>query len=173
MIRYDTIRSVNNMRDNTKKENKNNIDPQIITILQKDGRTPFAQIAKKLGVSTGMIRLHYQRMVEKGILQIAAIINPMLMGNPKMAIIGIKADGSRLREIADEVAAFEEVIYLVLLTGSYDLIIELVCKDKNHLLNFLTNKLYKVDGIRDTETFMYLEIIKEDYSYNFNPKEKP
>ncbi len=147
----------------------NNIDLQIIDFLQKDGRMPLAKIAKELNVSTGTVRLHYQRMVEKGILQIAAITNPMLLGQSKMAMIGIKADGARLREIANEVSAFEEVIYLILVTGSYDLMAEVVCSDKNHLLDFLTNKLYKVKGVRDSETFMFLEIIKEEYTYNLNP----
>ena len=148
------------------------IDLQIIDFLQKDGRMPLAQIAKKLNVSTGTVRLHYQKLVKKGILQIAAIPNPMLIGRSKMAIIGIKADGARLREIANEVSAFTEVIYLVLVTGRHDLIVEVVCSDKDHLLDFLTNKLYKVEGIRDSETFMFLEIIKEEYTYNLNPNGK-
>ena len=143
-------------------------DLKIIDILQKHGRMPFAKIAQELGVSTGMVRQHYQKLVDRGILQVAAITNPMLMGQSKMAMIGIKADGQRLREIAEEVSSFDEVIYLILVTGSYDLIAEVVCSDKNHLLDFLTNKLYKVEGIRDSKTFMFLEIIKEEYTYDLN-----
>lgn len=147
------------------------IDLQIINNLQKDGRMPFSQIAKQIDVSTGTVRLHYQKLIKKGILQIAAITNPLLMDQSKMALIGIKADGYRLMDIADEISTFEEVIYLVLLTGSYDLFAEVVCRDKDHLLDFLTNKLYKVKGVRDSETFMYLELIKEEYTYNLIPKE--
>lgn len=147
------------------------IDLQIINNLQKDGRMPFAQIAKQIDVSTGTVRLHYQKLIKKGILQIAAITNPLLMDQSKMALIGIKADGYRLMDIADEISTFEEVIYLVLLTGSYDLFAEVVCRDKNHLLDFLTNKLYKVKGVRDSETFMYLELIKEEYTYNLIKEE--
>ena len=124
---------------------------------------PFAQIAKHLNVSTGMVRIHYQKLVEKGALQIAAITNPMYIGRSKMAMIGIRVDGSRLKEIIKEISAFEEVIYLVFLTGNYDLLAEVMCEDKEHLLNFLTEKLYKVKGVRNSETFMYLDIIKEDY----------
>jgi Lrp/AsnC family transcriptional regulator for asnA, asnC and gidA len=124
---------------------------------------PFSQIAKKLDVSTGTVRLHYQKMIEIGALQIAAITNPLLIGQSKMAMIGIKADGYRLRDIAKEISAFEEITYLVISTGSFDFFAEVVCKDKNHLLDFLTNKLYKIEGVRDSETFMFLEIIKEDY----------
>ena len=144
------------------------IDLKIINFLNKDGRTPFAQIAKELGVSTGMIRQRYQRLVQEGVLQIVAITNPLLMGFATMAQIGVKADVSRLEEIADEIAEFEEVIYLVLLTGSYDLHVEVVCRDKAHLLNFLTKKLHAIEGVKEAETFMYLRIAKENYGWAGN-----
>jgi len=144
------------------------VDLKIINFLNKDGRTPFAQIAKELGVSTGMVRQRYQRLVQEGVLQIVAITNPLLMGFATMAQIGVKADVRRLEEIADEIAQFEEVIYLVLLTGSYDLHVEVVCRDKAHLLNFLTKKLHAVEGVKEAETFMYLRIAKENYGWAGN-----
>ena len=143
-------------------------DFQIIRILNNDGRTPFAQIAKQLGVSTGMIRQRYQRLVKDGILQIVAITNPLLMGFATMAQIGVKVDITRLEKIADEIALFDEVIYLVLLTGSYDLHVEVVCRDKIHLLEFLSNKLHAVEGVKEAETFMYLRIAKENYGWAGN-----
>ena len=141
------------------------IDLRIITILNEDGRTPFSQIAQHLGVSTGMIRQRYHRMVQDGILQVVAVTNPLLMGFNTMAQIGVKVDGSRLQEIADQIANFEEVIYLVLLTGSYDLHIEVVCRDQAHLLDFLTSKLHSVEGIKDTETFICMRIAKEVFTW--------
>jgi Lrp/AsnC family transcriptional regulator for asnA, asnC and gidA len=159
---------MNGSDEESRRQKISSFDLQIIEILQEHGRKPFAKIAQDLGVSTGMVRQHYQKLVDRGILQVAAITNPMLMGQSKMAMIGIKADGQRLREIAAEVSGFDEVIYLILVTGSYDLIAEVVSSDKNHLLDFLTNKLYKVEGVRDSETFMFLEIIKEEYTYDLN-----
>lgn len=148
------------------------IDLQIIRFLSKDGRTPFAQIAKELGVSNGMVRQRYQRLVQDGVLQIVAITNPLLMGFATMAQIGVKADVSRLEEIAEEIAEFEEVVYLVLVTGSYDLHVEVVCRDKIHLLNFLTKKLHGVKGVKEAETFMYLRIAKENYGWAGNMGDK-
>jgi len=141
------------------------IDLHIIKILNQDGRTPFSQIAKRLSVSTGMIRQRYHRLVQEGVLQVVAVTNPLLMGFTIMAHIGVKAEVSRLKEIADQIAAFEEVIYLVLLTGSYDLHIEVVCRDQAHLLNFLSNKLHSVEGIKDTESFICMQIAKEVYTW--------
>ena len=142
------------------------IDLKIIKFLDEDGRMPFAQIAKRLGVSTGMVRQRYHRMIEEGILQIVAVTNPVVMGYAIMAIIGVKTAVNRLEEIADKIAEFEEVTYLVLTTGSFDLHIEVVCRDNDHLLEFLTKRLHAVEGIREAETFIYLKIVKENYSWS-------
>ncbi len=141
------------------------VDLQVIRILNEDGRTPFSQIAQRLGVSTGMIRQRYHRLVQDGVLQVVAVTNPLLMGFTTMAQIGAKVDVGRLQEIAEQIASFEEVIYLVLLTGSYDLHIEIVCRDMPHLMDFLTNKLYSVEGIKDSETFICMHIAKEVYTW--------
>ena len=148
--------------------NTDKIDLQIIKILNEDGRASFAHIAQTLGVSPGMIRQRYNRLVEEGLLQVVAITNPMLMGFTTMAQIGVKVNVNRMQEIADQIASFEEVIYLVLLTGSYDLFVEVVCKDRNHLLDFLTNKLHSVEGVKEAETFVYLRIAKEVYTWAGN-----
>lgn len=141
------------------------IDLDIIITLKKDGRTPFAQIAQRLGVSTGMIRQRYQRMVKEGVLQVVAVTNPLLMGFSTMALIGIKVDGARMEEVAEKITALEEVIYLVLTAGAYDFFAEVVFRDNQHLLEFLTYRLRTIEGIRETETFMYLKIVKEIYSW--------
>jgi Lrp/AsnC family transcriptional regulator for asnA, asnC and gidA len=139
------------------------IDHQIISILQKDGRVPFAQIAKQLKVSAGMIRIRYSRLAEMGVLRVVAITNPLRMGYQTMAMIGIKVDGRSLRKVADKIAALDEVIYLIIVSGTYDIIAEIVCRDQDHLLQFLTDRLYKIEGVREAESFMHLKIVKEIY----------
>ncbi len=141
------------------------IDLEIIKALKQDGRTPFAQIAQRLGVSTGMIRQRYQRLLREGVLQVVAVTNPLLLGFSTMAMIGIRVEGARLQDVAEEIAGLEEVIYLVLTAGAYDLFAEVVFRDNSHLLDFLTNRLRTIAGIRETETFMYLKIVKEIYSW--------
>jgi Lrp/AsnC family transcriptional regulator for asnA, asnC and gidA len=139
------------------------IDHQIIAILQQDGRVPFAQIAEQLNVSAGMIRLRYNRLAEMGVLRVVAITNPLRMGFQTMAMIGIKADGKNLLEIADKIAALDEVIYLIVVSGAYDILAEIVCRDQKHLLQFITERLYKIEGVRESESFMHLKIVKEVY----------
>ena len=139
------------------------IDEKIIAILQKDGRASFAQMAEDLKVSAGMVRVRYNRLVDMGVLRVVAITNPLRMGYQTMALIGIKVDGARLIQVAEQIAALEEVIYLIIVSGAYDIVMEVVCRDQKHLLEFLTERLYKIEGVRESESFMHLKIVKEVY----------
>ena len=139
------------------------IDRQIIDALQRDGRVAFAQIAEQLSVSPGMIRLRYNRLVEQGVLKVVAITNPLRMGFKTMAIIGIRADGSKLLQVAEKISGLEEVIYLVISSGRFDLFAEVVCRDHEDLLRFITEKLSTIDGVRESESFIHLKIFKEVY----------
>jgi Lrp/AsnC family transcriptional regulator for asnA, asnC and gidA len=144
-------------------ENLDEIDRYIIDILRQDGRTAFAKIAQHLKVSPGMIRVRYNRLVELGILKVAAITNPLRMGYKTMAMVGIRTDGNRMLEVAEKVASFEEVIYLIVVSGRFDILTEVVVKDHADLLRFITERLYSVEGVRESESFMHLKIAKEIY----------
>jgi Lrp/AsnC family transcriptional regulator for asnA, asnC and gidA len=139
------------------------IDQHIVAALHKDGRMAFSQIAEQLGVSPGMIRMRYQRLVEQGFLQVVAITNPLRPGARMMSLIGIRAEPRRMLEVAEKVAALDEVIYLVVTSGKYDILAEVVCSDQADLLRFLTEKLYPIDGVRESESFVHLKIVKEIY----------
>ena len=138
-------------------------DLSIIESMQKDGREAFAQIAERLNVSPGMIRQRYNRLVEMGYLKIVAVTNPLMMGIRTMALIGIRTDGHKLMQVAEKISNLDEVVYLVIVSGRYDIICEVFCRDHEDLLKFLTEKLAKIDGIRETESFMHLKIMKEIY----------
>jgi Lrp/AsnC family transcriptional regulator for asnA, asnC and gidA len=151
------------MRLPTDKINLDTVDRKILAALRADGRAPFTQIAGQLNVSPGMIRMRYNRLVEAGLVRVVAISNPLRMGYSTMALIGIRADGGQLMEIAEKIAALDEVIYLIITSGAYDIMAEVICRDRAHLLQFLTERLYKIEGVRESETFMHLKIVKEVY----------
>ena len=138
-------------------------DLKILEILRKDGRATFAEIAAQLQVSPGMIRQRYNRLVEQGYLKVVAITNPVHRGLKTMALIGVRTDGNQMLKVADKIAKLKEVVYLVVVSGRYDIMIEVFCRDHEDLLNFVTEKLYGIDGVRETETFMHLKIVKEVY----------
>ena len=139
------------------------IDLHIIEAMRKDGREAFAQIAEQLNVSPGMIRQRYNRLVEMGYLKVVAVTNPLMMGVRTMAMIGIRTDGRKMLEVAERLTKFDEVVYAVVVSGRYDLMIEVFCRDHEDMLKFMTGKLAKVDGVRETESFMHLKIVKEIY----------
>ncbi|MBI3164322.1 MAG: Lrp/AsnC family transcriptional regulator [Anaerolineales bacterium] len=139
------------------------IDRHIITALRADGRVAFAQLAEQLKVSPGMIRQRYNRLVDLGYLKVVAVTNPLMMGKRTVTMIGIRTDGRKMMEVANKIAKFDEVVYIVATSGRYDLMLEVFCQDHEELLNFMTEKLAKVDGVRETESFIYLKIVKEIY----------
>ena len=139
------------------------IDLKIIEALRKDGRVAFTQIAEQLSVSPGMIRQRYTRLVEQGFLKIVAITNPVRMGFRTMAMIGIRAEGSKLLQVAEKVSRLDEVIYMIISNGRFDIFAEVVCRDHEDLLRFITEKLSTIDGVRESESFIHLKIAKEIY----------
>jgi Lrp/AsnC family transcriptional regulator, regulator for asnA, asnC and gidA len=138
-------------------------DLKIIEELKKDGRVAFAQIAEQLGVSPGMVRQRYNRLIDQGFLKIVAITNPVRMGFRTMAMIGIRAEGSKLLDVAEKVSQLDEVIYMIISSGRFDIFAEVVCRDHEDLLRFITEKLSRIDGVRESESFMHLKIVKEVY----------
>jgi len=139
------------------------IDQKILEALRYDGRTAFAQIAEQLSVSPGMIRMRYNRLVEMGFLKVVAITNPLRMGYEAMAMIGIRTDGQRMLEVAEQISGLDEVVYLVVTSGRFDIIAEVFCRDHADLLRFITEKLYGIEGVRESESFLQLKIVKEVY----------
>lgn len=148
---------------NSPRDRLDDIDRHIINSLRTDGREAFAQLAEQLNVSPGMIRQRYNRLVELGYLKVVAVTNPLMMGKRTMSMIGIRTDGRKMMDVANKISKFDEVVYIVATSGRYDLMIEVFCADHEDMLNFMTEKLAKVDGVRETESFIYLKIIKEIY----------
>jgi len=140
-------------------------DLAIIRILQEDGRRPFAEIANERGLAASTVQQRATRLIETGVVKIRAVTDGDAVGVSVIATIAIKADGTRLREVAAEIGKFSEASYVVICTGPYDLLIEVGCKDNDHLLSFISDKLAKVKGVRESETFLYLRIVKNTYQW--------
>jgi Lrp/AsnC family transcriptional regulator, regulator for asnA, asnC and gidA len=141
------------------------LDKRIIEHLQQDGRRPFTQIAADLGVSEAAVRARTNRLVERGILQVVGVTDPLKLGFQQQAMIGVRCESNRLLAVSEAVSAFPEVDYVVITAGTFDLLIEVVCENNEALLQFLTEKLRAVDGVRDTETFVYLRMVKQTYQW--------
>jgi Lrp/AsnC family transcriptional regulator for asnA, asnC and gidA len=150
------------MDQHNSKANIDEIDRKIIEALQIDGRRPFTKLAAELGISEASVRQRVSNLINTHVMQIVAVTNPVKLGYSMAGMIGIRVSGERLFEVAEQIAAFDEVIYLIICAGTFDLLAEVVCQDNDHLLRFLTEKLYKVEGVQQTETYMYLRVVKQN-----------
>jgi Lrp/AsnC family transcriptional regulator for asnA, asnC and gidA len=139
------------------------LDKRIIEHLQEDGRRPYTQIAADLGVSEAAVRARTNRLIERGILQIVGVTDPLKLGYDQMALVGVRCQGDRLMEAAEAIGKLPEVIYVVVTAGAFDLLVEAVCRDNEDLLRFLAERLRQVPGVVTTETFVYLRIVKQTY----------
>lgn len=162
-----TLNGRNGRRTSTSRmtDEVSELDKRIIEHLQQDGRRPFTQIAGELGVSEAAVRARTNRLVERGILQVVGVTDPLKLGFQQMAMIGIRCERDRLIDVSERIAEMPEVDYVVITAGSYDLLIETVCEDNEALLRFLADKLRQIDGVRDTETFVYLRMVKQTYQW--------
>lgn len=152
------------MDQHTNKNFIDEIDQRIIEALQHDGRRPFTKIAADLGISEASVRQRVGHLINTQAIQIVAVTDARKMGLSVASMIGIRVSGERLLEVAEEIAGFDEVIYLILCTGRFDLLAEVVCRDNDHFLNFLAEKLYKVPGVQQAEAYMYLRVCKDAYT---------
>ena len=136
----------------------------IIEQLQQDGRRSYAAIGKVVGLSEAAVRQRVQRLIDSGVMQVVAVTDPLELGFARQAMVGIRVTG-RLEPVADALAELSEVDYVVITAGSYDLLAEVVCESDDHLLSLISGKIRTIDGVVSTETFMYLRLRKQTYSW--------
>ena len=140
------------------------ISKRIIEQLQQDGRRSYAAIARAVGLSEAATRQRVQRLIDEHIVQIAAVTDPAAIGFHRMALLGIKVDGD-IRSVAEKLSGLEEAEYVVVCAGQFDLLVELLCVDDRHLLRTIDESIRTVPGVRSTETFVYLQVAKENYQW--------
>ena len=140
------------------------VDKALIEALQRDGRLPYTRLASEVGLSEAAVRQRVQRLIESGVTQIVAVTDPMMLGFHRMAMVGLRVEGD-LRLVADTIAGIPEVDYVVIVGGSFDMLVEVVCEDDDHLLTLLNDKIRAVSGVRSAETFTYLRLYKQTYAW--------
>ena len=147
------------------------IDRAIVAHLQYDGRMPFTNIAAEVGISEGSVRRRVKRLVDGEVLQIVGIVEPQYLDWQAAAMIGVTVQAGQVDAVADQIAHFPEVSYLFMASGGFDLFVEVYCRDREHLVSFLSERLQQVPGVERTETFMILKTYK--LSYRWGEAEPP
>jgi Lrp/AsnC family transcriptional regulator for asnA, asnC and gidA len=145
------------------------VDHELIALLQEDGRMPLTELAKKLGVSHGTVRNRLQRLTSGEVLRMAAIVDPAKVGFPTHVYIGMGVELDRVIEVERHCLRFEEVFFVVTVTGRYDIILGAAFPSDAGLRDFLTKKLSGLRGIRLTETLHVLNTGRRLWQWRIPP----
>lgn len=140
------------------------VSKAIIEQLQQDGRRAYATIGKAVGLSEAAVRQRVQRLLDAGVMQIVAVTDPLTVGFPRQAMIGLRVEGD-LEPVAEALEAMSEVDYVVITAGSFDILVEVVCENDDHLLEVLNKRIRAISGVRTTESFVYLKLRKQIYTW--------
>ena len=146
-------------------ETLDTVDRAILRELQEDGRRPFREIARKIGVSERTVRARARRMGDDGVLRIIAFADPVRLGHSVLALVLIRVDASGHDRVVETVASWPEVSYVSSLVGRADLYIQVMCRDNDELWRLVTQRLRALDGVIETETMLEVKVHKFVYSH--------
>jgi len=139
-------------------------DKAIIRALQLDGRTPYSKLGPAVGLSQAAVRQRVQRLIEGGVIQVVAVTDPAMLGFAVQAMVAVCATGD-VRTVATSVEKLDEVEYVVITAGRFDLLVEVVCMDQLHLLDVVNDRIRAIKGVTSTEVFTYMSLVKQTYSW--------
>ena len=167
----DSRESRSGSRSESRSESRNGAGPNldavslaIIEQLQEDGRRPYAAIGKAVGLSEAAVRQRVQKLLDQGVMQIVAVTDPLTVGFRRQAMVGIHVEGD-VESVAEALTAMAECEYVVMTAGSFDLMVEIVCEDDDHLLEVINRRIRAIPGVRSTESFVYLKLKKQTYMW--------
>ena len=134
------------------------LDNQIIEILSLDGRMSNASIARNLGVSEGTVRRRLNILKDEGIINVKVVLNPNYLASETEAIIGMQVDLSLINEVVLKLNGINEIRWVNITSGSFDIFVNVSTKSLSDLLVLLQNKIGKIDGVKKIETFTTLDV---------------
>jgi Lrp/AsnC family transcriptional regulator, regulator for asnA, asnC and gidA len=140
------------------------VSKRIVELLQEDGRQSFVTIAREVGLSEAAVRQRVQKLIDADVMQIVAVTDPLQVGFSRQAMIGVRVAGD-VTLVAEALCDMPEVSYVVTTAGSFDLLVEVVCEDDDHLLDLLMGRIRRLHGVTSTETFVYLKLNKQHYNW--------
>ena len=140
------------------------VDKAIIHELQLDGRMPYTELSRRVGLSQPATRQRVNRLIDRGSMQVVAVTDPSTLGFDYPAMVGVDVDGD-IVEIADRLAQLEEISYLIITAGRYDILAEVVGSDAEHLLRFVNDQIRPLAGVSSVELFNYLRLVKQTYTW--------
>lgn len=139
-------------------------DETIIALLEEDGRRSYGEIGRAVGLSEAGARQRVNRLRESGLIRIVAISDPLRLGRAVVATVGIRVSGDP-RVVAERLARVDAIEWVVITAGSFDLLVELVCRSEAELLAIIGEQIRSIDEVGQTETFMHLHTEKNVFAW--------
>lgn len=141
------------------------LDRKLISALQVDGRTSFSVLAERFGVPASSVRYRVQRLQDSGMFQIVGIANPLNIGFDRLAMIGIRCSSGTAPQVCEKLSEMPETSYVILTSGSFDVMVEVVCRNIDHYTELMFDRLQKIPGVAQTESFFVLKAHKLAYGW--------
>ena len=140
------------------------VDRAIIAELQVDGRMSYTDLAPRVGLSQAAVRQRVTKLIDRGVMQVVAVTDPLSLGMTTQAMVGITVSGD-VRTVAAAVSACPEAEYVLITAGRYDVLAEVLCEDNESLLSLVNDRLRSIDGVASTEVFSVLKTEKMTFSW--------
>lgn len=138
-------------------------DKAIVRHLQADGRMPYTKLGPLVGLSAPATRQRVLHLIESGVMEVVAVTNPKTLGFEIQAFLGIRTSGGT-HAAAEHLTELDEAVYILITTGRFDIICEVVCEDNEHLLS-LMDRLGAHDSIASIEVFSFVSLVKQTYDW--------
>ncbi len=139
------------------------LDIKIISMLQDDGRVSNVEIARDVGISEGTVRRRLKRLIQDEFIRVSALRDPGKVGYASEALVGVQADPDKIDQVAEDLARLDEVDWVTITTGAYDVFAWAELQSAEALGIFLRTKVGTIPGVRRTETFVNLSVKKRGY----------
>jgi Lrp/AsnC family transcriptional regulator for asnA, asnC and gidA len=136
------------------------LDDQLISLLQANGRASNIELAKQVGVSEGTIRRRFRNLIKDEVIRVVAVPDPTKLGRGTTALVGLQVDPAAVDPAATALALIPDVQYVAVTTGAYDIFLWVALSSPEELSNFLRIQVGSIEGVRRTETFVNLSIRK-------------
>jgi len=140
------------------------VDRAIISELQVDGRMSYAELGPKVGMSQAAVRQRVNRLIDRGVMQVVAVTDPLSLGLSAQAMVGITVSGD-VRAVAAAVADLVEAGYVLITAGRFDVVVEVLCEDNDALLTLVNDRILQIDGVASTEVSAILKMEKLAFTW--------
>lgn len=143
------------------------LDQEIISLLKIDGRLAFTEIAKRLNIPEATARYRVQRLLQSGVIQIHAWLNPEKLGTPHLLVMAITVENNQIETVAETLTTMPEVQFVAITAGRYNILADVYFGAHEELIDFFS-KLHRIPGIISYESQVVLKLLKAEYKYTLS-----